>query len=174
MTKRIPRSARRWAGIVQWVVAAAALVLALNGLLNEAGGAALLGGACSPSIDAEARSALDRLRSELESGDVAAVDAATPVAIAAAKQAARCAPARSETWLILARLEALTAGATPQVSRLLALSCRTAPAQGWTARDRLRMFGPIAGALDGRARACLQNDQRLAVMAEVEEAARAP
>ena len=76
--------------------------------------------------------------------------------------------------LILARLEALTAGATPQVSRLLALSCRTAPAQGWTARDRLRMFGPIAGALDGRARACLQNDQRLAVMAEVEEAARAP
>ena len=143
-----------------------ALVLAANGLLNGAGGTALMGGACSPSIDAEARSALDRLRSELESGNVAAVDEATPAAVSAARHAARCTPTRSENWLILARLEAMNAGVTPELSRLVALSCRTAPTQLWTAGDRLRMFGQVAGALDGPARACLENDRRLVAMAE--------
>lgn len=144
----------------------AALLLAASGFLGGAAGIGIVDDACLPSTVADARSVLDRLQSELESGNVAGADEVIPAALSAARNAARCAPTQSANWLVLARLEALSAGVTPELSRLVVLSCRTAPTQLWTASDRLRMFGRFAGGLEEPARACLENDRRLVALAE--------
>jgi hypothetical protein len=156
------------------MVGAVALLLAARAMMGPSEAidgieAAFAGGTvCRGTIATDARKAVERFRAGLEQGNFAVADIALPEARAALEQAALCFPARSDIWLVLARIEALEAGVTPRLSRLVGMSCSAAPTQSWTARDRLRMFGHLAGALDASARACLEKDRTL--LAQVDDA----
>ncbi len=161
------RRRRAGVGLVPLMIAAVALLLAARTMPGPSATvdqiAETVAGVdgCSSRTAVDARKAVERFRAELEQGNIALADAALPEARLALEKAAMCFPARAQTWLVLARMEALEEGATPKLSRLIGLSCKVAPTQSWTARDRLTMFGHLAEALDVSARECLERDRRL-------------